>query len=265
MEPIRLVVHGAAGRMGRRIIALAASDPTWKIQAALESSTHSELGKDAGLIAGWGPLGVSLTGELRADVSADVAIDFSAPAATVHFAEVCKRRAIPLVCATTGLTPDQKKCLKEAAEVVPVLWAPNMSLAVNLAMKLVAEAARILKNHHPDIEIVEWHHRFKEDAPSGTALQFAQIIEEQLGKKQHRHGREGRPGIRSRDEIGFHAIRAADHPGEHVILFGLLGETLELNVRAISRDCYAQGALAAARFLVGKPPGLYSMAQVLGL
>jgi len=142
-----------------------------------------------------------------------------------------------------------------------------MSLAVNIAMDLVSRAAHLLARvgGRTDVEIVECHHRHKEDSPSGTALKFGQIVQDALAISRVAHGREGRPGARPADEIGYHAVRAGDNPGEHTILFGLDGESLSVNVRATNRDCYARGALAAAAFLVGKPAGLYSMRDVLGL
>jgi 4-hydroxy-tetrahydrodipicolinate reductase len=146
-----------------------------------------------------------------------------------------------------------------------MLWSPSMSMAVNLTMKLAEMAAHALKDCDVDVEILERHHRFKEDAPSGTALKFGQLIAAAMGQTAHRHGREGRPGKRPHAEIGYHAIRVGDNPGEHTIVFGCLGETMELAVRATNRDCYATGALAAAKFLVGKKPSLYGMNDVLGL
>ncbi len=140
-----------------------------------------------------------------------------------------------------------------------------MSLAVNLTMKLCEVAARALADKDADVEIIERHHRFKEDSPSGTALKFGQIVAQAMGQTQHRHGRSGRPGKRPHDEIGYHAIRSGDNPGEHTVVFAMLGETIELGVRATNRDCYALGALRAAQFLAGKPPGLYQMSDVLGL
>ena len=142
-----------------------------------------------------------------------------------------------------------------------------MSTAVNLAMKLTEIAAQALKDLPTgvDVEIIERHHRFKEDAPSGTALKFGEIVAEAMGQTEHVHGREGRPGERPRDEIGYHAVRTGDNPGEHTIIFGMLGETLELRVAASNRDCYAQGALLAAEWLVGKPPGLYGDERCAGV
>ena len=154
-----------------------------------------------------------------------------------------------------------------AAAKIPLFWSPSMSLAVNLAMKLSAVAAAALKDHPAgaDVEIIERHHRFKEDAPSGTALKFGEIIAGEMGQSDSAAWPQGRPGQRPHGEIGYHAVRTGDNPGEHTIIFGLLGETLELTVRATNRDCYAHGALAAAKFLAGKPPGLYGMSDVLGL
>jgi 4-hydroxy-tetrahydrodipicolinate reductase len=167
--------------------------------------------------------------------------------------------------ATTGLSDPQKAKVSAAAEHVPLVWAPNMSLAVNLTMKLAEIAARALADKDADVEILERHHRFKEDAPSGTALKFGQLISAIMGQTVHRHGREGRPGVRPHREIGYHALRTGDNPGEHTIVMAMLGESIELTVRASNRDCYAAGALSAAKFLIGKPPGLYGLNDVLGL
>jgi 4-hydroxy-tetrahydrodipicolinate reductase len=262
---VRVAVHGAAGRMGRRLTALAAEDPAVKIAAALEQSGHIELGQDAGTIAGLGPIGVPLAAQLDEEV--DVVIDFSEPEGAMAIVEFCGRRALPLVLATTGLSPEQQQVVRSAAESIAIVWSPSMSLAVNLAMKLVRIAAEHLREYTPgaDVEIIERHHRFKEDAPSGTALRFGQLIAQRMGQQRHIHGRQGRPGRRLLDEIGYHALRTGDNPGEHTVVFGLMGETLELTVKATNRDCYALGALAAAKFLVGRPAGLYSMDDVLGL
>jgi len=263
--PIRIAINGAAGRMGQRLIALAADDPQLKIVAALEHAAHPQLGADAGTLAGVNALGVPLAAKLCEPV--DVVIDFSVPSATESIVKLCEQQMLPLVVATTGLEPDLKAKVRQASRAIPVLWSPSMSLAVNLAMKLAETAGRALKDHPSgaDVEIIEAHHRFKEDAPSGTALRFGEIIAAAMGQTQHVHGRSGRPGKRPHGEIGYHALRTGDNPGEHTIVFGLLGETLEINVRASNRDCYAHGALAGAKFLAGKPPGLYSMDDVLGL
>lgn len=263
MSQLRLAIFGAAGRMGRRLVALGAADPQLAIVAALDAPTHPQLGSDAGALAGIAPLGVPVAATLETMV--DAMIDFSVPAGAMRAVELCQSQGVPLVCATTGLEPEQAARLRAAAAAIPIVWAPSMSLAVNLTMKLAEIAAQVLKDKDADVEILERHHRFKEDSPSGTALKFGQIIAGAMGQATHRHGREGRPGARPHGEIGYHAVRAGDNPGEHTILFGLLGESVELTVRATNRDCYALGALAAAKFVAGQAPGLYGMKDVLGL
>ncbi len=262
--PLRLGIHGAAGRMGQRLIALASADSELNVVAAIEHADHAKLGLDAGVVAGVGSIGVPLSNELPSGV--DVVIDFSVPRATDSIVAGCVERKVPLVVATTGLEPAQQEKIRAAGEGIPILWAPSMSLAVNLAMKLSESAAKALKDHPSgaDVEIIERHHRFKEDAPSGTALKFGEIIASVMGQQGVAHGRSGRPGQRPHGEIGYHALRTGDNPGEHTIVFGLLGETLEITVKATNRDCYAHGALAAAKFLAGKPAGLYAMKDVLG-
>jgi len=177
----------------------------------------------------------------------------------------CIARQIPLIVATTGHTPAQRQEIEAAAHQTALLMAPNMSLAVNLLMKLVGQAAASLKDRGFDVEILERHHRFKKDSPSGTALHFARIIQESMGQSQYRHGREGLVGERPHHEIGIHAVRVGDNVGEHTVVFSTLGETLELTIRAHTRDCYARGALQAAKFLATKGAGRYTMNDVLGL
>lgn len=265
MPAVRVAIHGAAGRMGRRLIALAAVDPQFEVVAALEAPGHPELGHDAGQLAGIPPLGVPLTATL--DAPADCLIDFSVPEAATRIAELCRGRRLPLVIATTGLDPAQRDVVARAAGEIPVVSAPSMSLAVNLTMKLASTAAAALRScpHGVDVEIIERHHRFKQDAPSGTALRFGELIREAAALTDEVHGRHGQVGARPHGEIGYHAVRAGDDPGQHTILFGMLGESIELTVRATNRDCYATGALQAARFVVRQPPGLYTMFDVLGL
>ena len=208
-----------------------------------------------------------LTSSLGEENILDAVIDFSVPHGAVQIAGKSAARGVPLVVATTGLSDEERAIIRSAAKSIPIVWAPNMSLAVNLTVKLCQVAASVLANHPSDVdvEIIEWHHRHKEDAPSGTALAFGESIAAKMGQSVQQHGRSGRPGERSRDEIGYHAVRAGDHPGEHRILFGMPGESIELRVGATSRDCYAEGALVAARWVVDKPPGLYGMQEVLGL
>jgi 4-hydroxy-tetrahydrodipicolinate reductase len=263
-ERIRLAVNGAGGRMGQRIVALAQRDPEFLVAAALEVASFPQLGADVGELAGIGAIGVPVESTLRDRV--DVVIDFSTPAGLVEVAEMCGTREIPLVAATTGLSETQREAVLAASQVTPLLMSPSMSVAVNLTMKLVREAARVLKSipSGVDVEIIERHHRFKEDAPSGTALHFGQIVADEMGQTEHVHGRHGRPGPRPPTEIGYHALRTGDNVGEHTIVFGLMGETLDITVRGHTRDSYAYGALAAAKFLVTQKAGLYSMADVLG-
>lgn len=263
--PNTLAIHGAAGRMGKRLIALASQDQDFKIVAAIDNFSHPSIGQDAGVSAGVDALGTVLSAAWPD--KCDVAIDFSIPAACSAAVRHCHAQRIPLVVATTGLSEAQTAEIKDASQDIPLCWAPSMSLAVNLTMKLAQQAAQALKYvpQGVDVEIIERHHRFKEDSPSGTALRFGEIIAQEMGLTEHVHGREGQCGQRTRNEIGYHAVRTGDNPGEHTIVFGMLGEVIELRVAASNRDCYASGALSAAKFLLGKPPGLYNMFDVLGL
>lgn len=265
MNPTTIAIHGAAGRMGRRLIALASTDPELKVVAAIDSPANPEIGKDAGLLAGIAELHLKLAGALN--VQPQAVIDFSVPDATESILQICVNRKVPLVVATTGLNDAQKTQVMKAAETIPVVFSPSMSTTVNLAMKLCATAGDVLKDMASgvDVEIIERHHRMKEDSPSGTALKFGEIIAGTMGQTAHRHGRQGQVGKRPKHEIGYHAVRTGDNPGEHTIVFGLLGETLEITVKATNRDCYATGALAAAKFVASQKPGLYSMYDVLGL
>jgi 4-hydroxy-tetrahydrodipicolinate reductase len=252
--------------MGRRVIALAAEDQAFEITAAIDCEGNSLLGQDAGAIAGIPPIGVPLSSNWPQ--TADVVIDFSLPQALDACVANCAAARIPLVVATTGLSEAQKTALADAAQNIPIVWAPSMSMAVNLTMKLTQQITETLKGVAGgiDIEILERHHRFKADAPSGTALRFGELIAEKMdGDVTHVHGRHGETGQRTRNEIGYHAIRVGDNPGEHSIVFAMLGERIEVNVAASNRDCYASGALAAAKWVHGKKDGLYNMFDVLGL
>jgi len=257
-------INGVCGRMGQRIVQLAHEDKHLTIGAALESPGHPQLGQDVGDLAGVGKLGAAVGPELPIASRIDVFIDFSTPEGTMTILPQCVARRIPLIVATTGHSPEQRREIEAAAHETAVLLAPNLSLAVNLLMKLVTQAAEALRHKGFDVEILERHHRYKKDSPSGTALHIARMVQDVMGQAQVRHGREGLVGERSPDEIGIHAIRVGDNVGEHTILFSTLGETLELTHRAHSRDCYARGALLAAKFLSGRPPGRYSMNDVLG-
>ncbi len=247
------------------MLRLGSVDEQIELVAAVDSADSSLAGRDAGAVAGVGDIGLKLGPEWPE--ACDVVIDFSVPEATDALVDHCIERVWPLVFATTGLSPEQERKILFASEVIPIVKAASMSTTVNLTMKLAEIAARTLRDHASgvDVEIIERHHRFKEDAPSGTALAFGKIIGEAMGVTGETHGRSGRPGQRPRNEIGYHAIRTGDNPGEHTIGFGLLGETIELRVAASNRDCYAAGALNAAKWLQDKPPGMYDMQDVLGL
>jgi 4-hydroxy-tetrahydrodipicolinate reductase len=268
-------INGAAGRMGQRLVHLTCEDSDLTLGAALESANHPRLGQDIGEIAGVGKLDVPLRaappfspperGGGEGGGRLDVLIDFSMPEGTMTVLPVCVERRIPLVVATTGHTAEQRRDIEAAAHHTALLMAPNMSLSVNVLFQLVRQAATLLAGKGFDVEIVERHHRFKKDAPSGTALHFARIVQEAMGQTELRHGREGLVGERPPHEIGMHALRTGDNVGEHTILFSALGESLELVHKGHSRDSYARGALLAAKFLAGKPPGRYTMNDVLGL
>ncbi|MFO0014712.1 MAG: 4-hydroxy-tetrahydrodipicolinate reductase [Planctomycetota bacterium] len=262
---IRLVIFGASGRNGRRLIALGHADPSVQLVGALVGSASRHHAQDAGQVAGIGPIGLPLTNQWPTPI--DAVIDFSSPEGCMTALEHCAAHGVPLVIATTGLHETQIRRIEEGSRKIPICYAPNMSVAVNVAMKLAEQAARALKDlpNGADVEIIERHHRFKEDSPSGTALKFGQIIAKEMGITSHVHGRHGMVGKRPHDEIGYHAVRVGDDAGQHTIVFGMLGETVEIRVAASNRDCYASGAIAAAKYLVGKPAGMYSMANVLGL
>lgn len=249
--------------MGQRVVHCLHGDSQVRLSAALEADGHPLIGQDIGTVIGMGPLGVLVSSTMPSQM--DVLIDFSVPEASMHALEHCLSHKIPIVVATTGHTPDQRQRIDAAAQQIPVLMAANLSLVVNLLFKLAREAGRALRGKDFDVEIIEQHHRHKADSPSGTALRFAEIIEAEMELHRRRHGREGIVGERPRDEIGMHAVRAGDNVGQHTILFSTLGESLELVHRSSSRDSYAKGAVAAAKYLVGKPAGHYAMSDVLGL
>ena len=261
MNPIRIAIVGAAGRMGQRLVALATVDPQLEIASAVETAIHPQIGEDSGAVAGIKANGMPISAEIGRNV--DVVVDFSSPEGADALLDHCLRHQTPLVYATTGLSPEQESRLRESARQIPLLWSPSMSMTVILGMRLAREAAKVLKDKDTDVEIIEHHHRYKADSPSGTALKFGQMIAAEMGIDHFTHGREGKVGTRPRNEIAYHAVRTGDNPGQHTILFGLLGETLELTIRASNRDAYALGALAAAKFLAGKPPGLYDMNDLL--
>ena len=262
---VRLLVNGAAGRMGRRIIALACESDDLTVVGAFEMAGHPDLGKDAGTLAGVGELGVPV--EERRDIEADAAVDFSLAEGALEMIPWCAEQGIALVVGTTGLGEEGDRRIDEAAKVIPCLLAPNMSLGVNVLCKVVEDVSRALGDAY-DVEIVEAHHNRKKDAPSGTALRLGECVVKGLERDLAEvavHGREGMVGERTQAEIGFHAVRCGDVVGEHTVIFGGLGERVEIRHVATSRDTFVRGALRAARTLASKAPCRYSMADILGL
>jgi 4-hydroxy-tetrahydrodipicolinate reductase len=264
MMSTKIAIHGACGRMGQRLIALAQEDSELKVVSAIDWAKHPNQGKDAGELAGIGHIGVPISSALTSH-HVDVVIDFSMPEGTINILKECTSRKIPLVVATTGHSASERAEIDAAAHETAILFSPSMSLVVNVLFKLVHDAATALAGKGFDVEIMERHHRFKKDSPSGTAMHFAKIIQKAMEIEKLQHGREGLLGERPAQEIGMHAIRAGDNVGEHTILFSALGESMELTHKGSSRDSYARGALIAAKFLAGKSAGKYSMSDVLGL
>jgi len=264
MKP-ELIVSGAAGRMGRRIISLATETGEFDIVGAVERQDHPDIGKDAGLVAGTGPINVKLDSVYPA--TADVVIDFSQPEAAEKTIDYCTENSAALVLGTTGLSDEQREKIKNASEKIPVIYATNMSVGMNVLFALVGRVASMLGDEY-DIEIIEQHHRFKKDAPSGSALTLAENICQATGRgfpDSLVHGRNGKEALRQEGTIGIHAIRAGDITGIHSVIFGTLGEKLTVNHTAHSRDTFARGAMRAAKWLIGKEPNFYSMPDVLGI
>jgi len=263
-----VVVAGAAGRMGNRLVALLQEDKELRLVAALEAPGHPALGRDAGEAAGVGRLTVPITADAEAALGKDrILIEFSVPEASLAHARLVARQGGRAVIGTTGFTPAQREELAAIGRSIAILVAPNMSVGVNVAFRILADMARMLGDDY-DVEIVETHHRFKKDAPSGTALRMAEVVAEALGRdlaKTAVYDRHDKLAERSRKEIGIAALRSGDVVGEHTVSFGALGERLELTHRAQSRDNFARGALRAAHFIATATPGLYSMQDVLGL
>lgn len=265
---IRVVVSGAAGRMGRQVIAAIADDEEMSVSGALEAAGHPALGRDAGACAGLAENRVIITDDISAAFEgADVVIDFSGPRSALAVISEAAGRRMPAVSGTTGLSEEDIGKVGEFAEKIPILMTPNMSVGVNLLFALSDEAARVLGDDF-DVEIIEAHHNQKVDAPSGTARRLFEIISRALRRDPRQvgvYGRQGMVGKRPRGEIGIHAVRAGDIVGEHTVLFASEGERIELVHRVTSRMTLARGALRAARWVVDKGPGLYDMQDVLAL
>jgi 4-hydroxy-tetrahydrodipicolinate reductase len=265
---IRAVITGASGRMGAQIIRLIAASDDMALTGATELAGTPPVGRDAGELAGIGPLGVPIAGNIEAVLDeADVVIDFTSADASMAHLEAVSRTDKAVVIGSTGFSSAQFEEIRTRASETQVFLAPNMSLGLNVLLKAVADVARLLGDAY-DVEIVETHHRFKKDAPSGTALALANAAAGALGRDLEAeavYGRRGLPGERTTREIGIHAVRAGDVVGDHTVIFGGLGERVELAHKVSSRETFARGAVRAARWLPGQPSGLYDMLDLLGL
>jgi 4-hydroxy-tetrahydrodipicolinate reductase len=263
-----VVVAGAAGRMGSRLVACLAEERDLRLAAALEAPGHPRLGADAGEVAGLGRLGVALSSDAAAALAPDrVLVEFSVPEATLAHLRLAADRGARAVIGTTGFTAADREEIGALARRTAVVLSPNMSVGVTLALRVLDTMARALGDDY-DVEITEIHHRWKKDAPSGTALRMAEVVAQALGRDLAQagvYGRQGITGERTRKEIGVMSLRSGDVVGEHTVCFGAPGERIELTHRAHSRDTFARGALRAIRFVAGRGPGLYSMQDVLGL
>jgi len=267
-EMINAIIVGAGGRMGRMIVRAIQDTEGIACRGAVEATGHPSLGRDVGVVAGLGELGVRVEDDLAAIIPrGDVIIDFTSAEASVRNMEVAAQHHKSMVVGSTGFSPEQMEAVRKLAKEIPCVLSPNMSTGVNLMFKVVEEIARIL-GHDYDVEIIEAHHRLKKDAPSGTALRLGEVIARALGRNWEEVGvyaRKGVIGERTKEEIGIQSIRAGDIVGEHTVIFGGIGERIEITHRAHTRDAFARGAIRAAKWVIRQKPGLYDMADVLGL
>ena len=265
---LNIAVTGAAGRMGRALITACDHHNDTRLTAAIERAGNTLVGSDAGDLAGLGPLNVSVTDSLNDVVEAfDTLIDFTTPVSTLQNLETCVQHRKNIIIGTTGIDDAGKQAIRAAAESIGIVFAPNMSVGVNLCFKLLETAAGILSNDF-DIEVIEAHHRHKVDAPSGTAIRMGEVVASALGRDLSDcavYGREGITGARDPNTIGFDTIRGGDIVGDHTVLFAGEGERVEITHRASSRMTFANGAIRAAIWLQQQPTGLYDMQDVLGL
>jgi 4-hydroxy-tetrahydrodipicolinate reductase len=267
---LRIAVAGATGRMGRTLLEAIAENPALRVGAASVLPADPALGKDLRIVCGTVPPGVAAVSDLSAVLDQfDVLIDFTTPAATLAHLQLCAEHGKMLIIGTTGFSAEQKQLIATAAERTAIVFAPSMSVGVNLCYKLLELAARVI-GEESDIEIIEAHHRHKVDAPSGTALRMGEVIASTLGRDLKDcavYGREGMTGERDRKTIGFATIRAGEIVGDHTVLFATAGERIEITHKSSSRRHFADGALRAAQWLrdTNKKVGQYSMQDVLGL
>lgn len=264
----RIAVAGAAGRMGRMIINVINETDGVELTGAVDAPSSPLLGQDSGEMAGIGKNGIAITGDVRqALTGADILIDFTNPAATMSNLKVVAEMGKGIVVGTTGLSKEEKARLTDIAKTAKVVFTPNMSIGINVLLSILPKVAQMLGDDY-DIEIIEAHHRMKKDAPSGTALRLAEIVAEGVNRNLDQVGvyaRKGMIGERTKKEIGIQTIRAGDIVGDHTVLFGGIGERIEITHKASSRDCFARGAVRAAVWLADKKAGLYDMQDVLGI
>lgn len=265
MNNLKIAVCGASGKMGRALIGTIRDGEALELSGALEVPGNPYLGKDAGALLGF-EAGVSISSDIATIIDgADVLIDFTRPDGTLRHLEACVSHKTAMVIGTTGFSDQEKAAIKQAAETIPIMMAPNMSVGVNVLLRLLKTAAQALDEGY-DIEIVEAHHKHKVDAPSGTALRMGEVIAESLGRNLSDcavYGREGNTGERDQKAIGFSAVRAGDIVGEHTAIFAGTGERIEIAHKASDRSNFAVGAIRAAKFLSGKSGGLFDMEDVL--
>lgn len=265
---IRIAVAGCAGRMGKTLVQAIEESPQLSLGAAFEHPGHSFIGADVGALAGIGDKGVMVSADPESQTDTfDVVIDFTIPEATLGLADICARHSKSMVIGTTGLSAEQLDQLEQFAKRTPLFVSPNMSVGVNLSLRLIELAAKALGDD-VDVEVIEAHHRHKVDAPSGTALRIGEVLAKALGRDLDEnaiYGRQGITGARDSKTIGFSTIRGGDIVGEHTVMFAGEGERLEITHRAHSRSNFAQGALRAVGFVHGKEAGLYNMQDLLGL
>ncbi len=265
---IKVSIMGVAGRMGQTILRQLNNENDVHIVGATEIVSHPELGSDIGILSGQGELGISISDNVEdACINAEVIVDFTAPLSTLNNARYAASNGKSMVVGTTGFTEEEKKELYQLAKKFPCVFSPNMSIGVNVMFEATKKLAEILGDDY-DIEIIEAHHKHKIDAPSGTALRLGESAAEGLGRdfnKVARYERHGAIGERKEKEIGMQTIRAGDIVGEHTVMFCGAGERIELTHRAMSRDNFAKGVVRAVKWIPGKPAGIYTMKQVLGI
>lgn len=264
---VRIAVAGASGRMGRMLVEASLKEEGVQLAAAFDRPDAPFVGRDAGELVG-SACGVVVGDDARAAIAAaDCIIDFTRPEGTLAHLALARELGKAIVIGTTGFSPEEKAAIAQAAEEIPVVFAPNMAVGVNAVFKLLEVAARILNDGY-DVEVIEAHHRFKVDAPSGTALRMGEVVARELGRDLAEcaiYGREGVTGERKNETIGFSTIRGGDVVGDHTVLFAGIGERIEITHKSGSRMPYATGAVRAARFLAGRTQGLFDMQDVLGL